>query len=73
VPRAREAHAGSGEHLESIREALRKNYTSLYQVVEELCAKVKIPSHGDETTLVSSLYDLVKEMEKVPADAKNTH
>lgn len=55
-----------GEHLESIRDALRKNYTSLHQLVEELGAKVTIPPHGDETMLVSSLCDLVKEMEKIP-------
>lgn len=55
-----------GEHLESIRDALRKNYTSLHQLEEELSTKLTIPPHGDETTLVSSLYDLVKEMEKIP-------
>lgn len=55
------------EHLESIREALQKNYTGLHLVALDLGAKVEIPLHNDDTSLVSSLYDLVKEMEKVPA------
>lgn len=56
-----------GEHLESIRDALRNNYTSLHQLAEELGAKVMIPPYSDEAMLVSSLYDLVKEMETIPS------
>lgn len=55
-----------GDHLEPIRDAVHKNFTLLHQLAGELVIEADIPRHSDETMLVSSLYDLIKAMEKIP-------
>uniref|UniRef100_A0A0E0FDI3 Uncharacterized protein n=1 Tax=Oryza meridionalis TaxID=40149 RepID=A0A0E0FDI3_9ORYZ len=51
-------------HLASIRKRVHDNYIRLDTLARRLGINTKITLHSDETTVVSSLADLIKELEK---------
>jgi hypothetical protein len=63
----REKSSELEDHLMTIRESLRKDFTQLHQVAGELGIYSSIPQHPDETSLTFGLQDLVKAMEAAPA------
>lgn len=63
----REKSSELEDHLTTIRESLRKDFTRLHQVAGELGIYSSIPQHPDETSLTFGLQDLVKAMEAAPA------
>lgn len=55
------------DHIISIRESLRKSFTSLHQLALACGVKSTIPEHLDETSVTSSLSELAKTMEVIPS------
>lgn len=55
------------DHIISIRESLRKSFTSLHQLALACGVKSTIPEHPDETSVTSSLSELAKTMEVIPS------
>lgn len=54
------------DHIFSIRDQLRKSFTSLHQLALECGVKSFIPAHPDETSLTSALGELATKMEVIP-------
>lgn len=54
------------DHLASVRDSLRKSFTSLHQLAGACGVRSEIPVHSDETSVALSLYDLAEAMEVIP-------
>jgi hypothetical protein len=53
--------------LFSLRDSLRKSFTSLHQLALTCRVKTSIPTHPDKTSLTSGLLELAGEMEAIPS------
>lgn len=55
------------DHIFSIRDQLRKSFTSLHQLALACGVKSSIPPHPDETVVTSALSELATKMEVIPS------
>jgi uncharacterized coiled-coil protein SlyX len=55
------------EHIHSIRDSLRRSFTSLHQLALACGVTYSIPTHPDETSVTSALSKLAAKMEVIPS------